>query len=788
MPSLTPCPGLPSTPPTAAAVGSPATPATPASGPALRLTDPLSRLPGVGPQRAEHFAVLGVRTLGDLLHYYPRDYRYVIEQAPIRSLTPGTIATTVGEVVAVDYFTPSRLGGRGGKPRFEATLDDGTGRLALTFFNGAFLRRKIHPGLYLQVQGKVSTFRGLPQMLNPKWSVVPRSASANDADATAAGGLLEPHDTPRRRLVPVYSATARLSSDVIGRVIQTALPILLPLVRETLPATLRSRRRLLGRAEALERIHRPASRIEAIDARRRLVYDELIRLQAGLLWARRQADASAGGHRTAAPRLLCDRKLDQRIRQRFPFPLTDAQTRVIYDILRDFQSGRPMHRLLQGDVGSGKTAVAVYAMLVAVANRMQAALLAPTEVLAEQHFLSLTRFLQGSSVSIELFTSRTKRLSRGGLVQALADGRIHIAVGTQALLQEDIAFANLGVVVIDEQHRLGVAQRATLRAKVGDNTLPHYLVMTATPIPRTLALSLFADFDLSVIDELPPGRTPVATRIVAPRDQTQAWQFIRQQIDAGRQAYVVVPEIGELEPTADEGLFTGPTAADAQSSVLQQTHKPTASSSLSQLSSALAELSAPGKPLDGLRVEVLHGQMEAAAKQSVMERFRAGVTQVLLATTVIEVGIDVPNASVIAILAAERFGLSQLHQLRGRVGRGTHPGHCLLFTSPPPPDGPVSAEALARLQALASTQSGFEIAELDLRLRGPGEFFGTRQHGLPEFKLADLSHEADLVLETREDARELLDRHPDLAEPPLDALRDEVLREFAHLLPLGPVG
>ncbi|MFN4243125.1 MAG: ATP-dependent DNA helicase RecG [Tepidisphaerales bacterium] len=758
----------------------------------------MARLPGVGPQRAAALADLGIHSLDDLLHYAPRTYQLVSGRVSIASLRPDVVAEVVGEVVAVHYTPASMFRGRSGKPRFDATLKDGTGALSLTFFNGAYLRRKIHPGLYLRVEGKVKLFQGQPQMLNPKWSIVPApSVGAEPArspvsPSTSRPLTLQADDLPAVRLRPVYAASGALPSDSLARLIETALPLLLPLVRETLPESLRRRRRLLPRAEALQRIHRPDNRPAAIEARRRLVYDELIRLQVGLLLARRQAESAAGPLRTSAPRLLCDRRLDERIRQRFPFPLTDAQTRVIYDILRDLQSGRPMHRLLQGDVGSGKTAVAVYAMLVAVANRMQAALLAPTEVLAEQHYLALSRFLQGSSVAIELFTSRTKRLSRGGLVNALADGRIHIAVGTQALLQDDIRFANLGLVVVDEQHRLGVAQRAALRDKVSGNALPHYLVMTATPIPRTLALSLFADFDLSVIDELPPGRQPIETRIVPVSEQRKAWEFVREQIRAGRQAYVVVPEIGDgLVP--DEAQFDLPLEETAADEPVQHRRRgarppPPPNGRLDQLSTAYAALTADGGPLHALRVETLHGQMDATAKQAVMDRFRRGEVDVLLATTVIEVGIDVPNATVIAILSAERFGLSQLHQLRGRVGRGTHPSTCLLFPSPPSLETAVSADALARLQALASTQSGFEVAELDLRLRGPGEFFGTRQHGLPEFKLADLASEADLVLQARDDARELLEHDPRLATPPLDALRDEVIREFSHLLPLGTVG
>ncbi len=388
-----------------------------------------------------------------------------------------------------------------------------------------------------------------------------------------------------------------------------------------------------------------------------------------------------------------------------------------------------MNRLLQGDVGSGKTVVAVYAMLVAVANRMQAALLAPTEVLAEQHYLTLSRLLAGTKVSVELFTSRSKR--RGGKSGGLADGTVDVAVGTQALLQPDIEFANLGLVVVDEQHKLGVRQRAQLKSK---GFSPHYLVMTATPIPRTLALSYFADFDVSAIDELPPGRQPIQTKLVRAGESGKAFDFVRKQVAAGRQAYVVFSRID------DDGM------EDAKS--------------------VLAEFERLSKgPLAGLRLAVLHGQMKAEDKQAVMVAFRDGRTDVLVATTVIEVGIDVPNATVMLIGDAERFGLSQLHQLRGRVGRGTENSYCLLMSDA------VGETALARLSAMTETSDGFEIAEMDLKLRGPGAFFGTRQHGLPEFKLADVTQEMPLLAQAKEDALEIW-----LGDPKLESVANQALR------------
>jgi ATP-dependent DNA helicase RecG len=478
-------------------------------------------------------------------------------------------------------------------------------------------------------------------------------------------------------------------------------------------------------------------------ARRRLVYDELMLMQLGLGIGKKLRDG-----RLTAPVLRLDKTLDARIRRRFPFDLTNAQQNAIWQIVRDLQSGRPMNRLLQGDVGSGKTVVAVYAMLMAVANRMQSVMLAPTEVLAEQHYLTLTNLLRDSEVKVELYTGRTRRQSRGKNLAGLASGKIHIAVGTQALLQKDIEFANLGLVVVDEQHKLGVQQRAVLKGK---GLAPHYLVMTATPIPRTLALSYFADFEVSSINELPPGRQPIQTRLARSNQSKAAYEFLRSQIAAGRQAYVVLPKID------DDGT-------NESKSVLKE---------FEHLSTG---------PLAGLRLAMLHGQMSTDEKQAVMLAFRQGQTDVLVATTVIEVGIDVPNATVMLIGDAERFGLSQLHQLRGRVGRGSEISHCLLMSDA------TSETAEARLKAMVDTTDGFEIAEMDLQLRGPGQFFGTRQHGLPEFKLADLSKEMELLQQAKEDAIEILQSDPNLRSKQHQHLKLALKSQIGDAFSLSQIG
>ncbi|HEX2971780.1 MAG TPA: ATP-dependent DNA helicase RecG, partial [Tepidisphaeraceae bacterium] len=534
------------------------------------LDRPIDTLEGIGPTRAREFRALNVHTLGDLLEYFPRDYQYERSECPIAQLVPDAIQIARGEIVACDYVSF-------GRRRFGATLQDPTGKLSLTWFNGAYLRRLIHPGMILRVQGRVKFFRGIPQIAQAKWEAIEPEADPVGEDLLRA----------------VYPATAKLSSSFIWQVLDKNLDAALAGVEELFSPALLAKRSLLGRKQAFRAIHQPTNWNEAAAARRRLVYDELMLMQIGLILSRRLR-----GGRITAPVMRIDKLLDERIRRRFPFAMTNAQQRSVWEIVKNLQESRPMSRLLQGDVGSGKTIVALYAMLVVVANKLQSALLAPTEVLAEQHYLTLTNLLRESNVSIELFTSRTKRESKGSLAKHLADGRIHIAIGTQALLQEDVEFANLGLVVVDEQHKLGVRQRAVLKGK---GFAPHYLVMTATPIPRTLALSYFADFDVSVLDELPPGRQPIKTRWLRNHQADEAYRFVRQQVAAGRQAYIVVPQID------DDGL-------EEAKSVKTQYDR------LSQ------------GPLAGLKLAILHGQMSTDEKQKTMTAFRDRQIDVLIAT------------------------------------------------------------------------------------------------------------------------------------------------------------
>jgi ATP-dependent DNA helicase RecG len=579
----------------------------------------------------------------------------------------------------------------------------------------------------LRVQGEVRNFRGIAQMANPSWEAVAESTEKIE----------------ETKFRPIYPATGKLPSEAIERIIAANLDDAVKGVGEWFELALLEKRKLMGRPQAYRTIHMPKDLREALRARRRLVYDELMVMQLGLALSHRMTHG-----RISAPVLRVDKFLDGRIRRRFPFELTNGQQQAVWQIVKDMQSGKPMKRLLQGDVGSGKTVVALYAMLVAVANKMQSAILAPTEVLAEQHYLTLSNILKDSSVNVELFTSRTRRQSKGTLLAGIAQGKVHLAVGTQSLLQEDIEFANLGLVVVDEQHRLGVMQRRSLSGK---GTKPHYLVMTATPIPRTLALSYFADFDVTMIDELPPGRQPIATRWMRQSQAGKAHEFILNEVKSGRQAYIVLPQIN------DDGM-------DDAKSVLRE-----------------FEHLAKG-PLKSIRLAVLHGQLSTEEKQQTMAAFRDGTIDVLVSTTVIEVGIDVPNATVILIDGADRFGLSQLHQLRGRVGRGAFASHCILLSDAPTPG------AEARLKAMTETASGFEIAELDLKLRGPGEFFGTRQHGLPEFKLADVTSEMELLLQAKEDASVILDEDPKLGKQMHADLRAKLRDQFGDSLELAQVG
>ncbi len=692
----------------------------PAGDPPLTLRElhgiDVSRLRGVGDRKRQALAQMGIRSVGDLLAHYPRRYIDRRRQASIDTLAVGDEATVLGEVRSIGARRT-----RNRRSLVTATFGDGTGRLKLVFFNQAWRERQLPVGTRAVVFGRVESYRGQRQMTNPVVDLV--------GDRTG-------------RIVPVYpqSDKAGLHSWDLASLVEEALARCHPRgIADPLPGAIRERLRLVPRQEAIEHIHRPTTMTDVAEARRRLVFDELLRVQLELVRRKRRLEREVTGieHRTEGELLGA-------FFDRLPFELTGAQRRAIDEIFRDLAAPRPMHRLLQGDVGAGKTLVAVAALLAAVEGGHQGALMAPTEVLAEQHHLGVRALLDGLEVpdpttlmgsrplEIALLTNAVPAGERRRVLAELATGRVDLVVGTHALIQEAVEFRSLGAVVIDEQHRFGVEQRAALRAK-GDEAAPDVLVMTATPIPRTAAMTVYGDLDQSVLDELPPGRTPIETRRVGPDDQDRVWDDVRAAVAAGRQAYVVCPLIGDGRAEAGDELA----GADLTGAVA--THERLASGELS-----------------GLRLGLLHGRLGPADKEATMEMFRRGRLDVLVATTVIEVGVDVPNATVMVIFDADRFGIAQLHQLRGRVGRGRHPGRCWLVADPQTPDGE------RRLDALVASTDGFELAEIDLDLRGEGTIMGERQKGRSDLKLASLRRDRDTVVVAREIAVEIVDADPDL--------------------------
>jgi ATP-dependent DNA helicase RecG len=682
---------------------------------------PVTRIKGVGGKRAESLAAVGVTSVLDLLTTYPRRWVDRTNEARVRDLVPGATALVL---VAVRSVTKRQLRGR--RSMVEAVVGDDSGRLHVVFFNQPWRERQLTPGLEIALYGKVDTFRGGLQMSNPVVDLI--------GDRTG-------------RIVPIYpqSEKAQINTWEIAAWVEDALAKCRPRgLAEPVPDRVRRRLSLIDRWTALRGIHLPETIQEKEQARRRLAFDELLRVQLVLVMRKRAMERDSVGIRHAT-----GGELVGRFHAALPFPLTGAQHRVIGEIDADLAAPHPMHRLLQGDVGAGKTVVAVTALLAAVQGGHQGALMAPTEVLAEQHAAGIRALLAGLEVPagagslfterplrVELLTNRVTGAERKRLLAALASGEVDIAIGTHALIQEGVAFHSLGVVVIDEQHRFGVEQRAALRDKA-DGVVPDVLVMTATPIPRTAAMTVYGDLDVSVLDELPPGRTPIVTRWAAGAAEADAWSAVRDEVAAGRQAYVVCPLIEEsekLEVASAEETFE-------------------------RLS---------GGELHGLRLGLLHGRMTPGDKEVVMGAFRAGALDVLVATTVIEVGVDVPNATVMVVLDADRFGIAQLHQLRGRVGRGAHESQCWLVTAEPEEGD----EAGPRVQALVKTTDGFELAEIDLDLRGEGTLMSSAQKGRSDLRLASLRRDRELVRLARDAAFDIVDADPTLEHNPL--LRDEL--------------
>lgn len=681
------------------------------------LTTPIQFAKGVGPSKAKTFAGLGVHTMGDLLEYFPRSYSFLPEPIKIKDLHPNETACIVGIVEQTEVLEYR-------KPRmFKLMIADETGILPITFFNATYLKDQIEPGNIIAFSGKATIYKHKLQMNSPKFAILSEEQSA---DPSALGG-------------PTYPASAKLSSRQIRRVIHPLIDELIEYVTEFYDEPFRKKTELIERTDAYRWIHDPGDEEQLALARRRLKYDELFLMQLGLAIKRHQLR-----HSCPATAMRTSDQIDSRIRKRFPFLLTEDQTTVIEEIVGDMESTTPMNRLLQGDVGSGKTVVALYAALLAVANKTQAAIMAPTEILATQHLLSIEKFLKGSQVKTALITGKLPAGERREIIEGTKSGEINILVGTVALLNENIDFNDLGVVIIDEQHKFGVHQRGKLRKA----TAPHCLVMTATPIPRTLAMTAFGDLDVSIIKHAPPGRGKVVTRHVKPHDRTKAYEFIRQRLRAKKQAFFVYPRIDNEDETSDIKSAT-------------QEHANLSRNVFSEFTVAL-----------------LHGQMSSAEKKEVMQSFRDGRTDILVSTVVIEVGVDVPNATIMVVEHADHFGLAQLHQLRGRIGRGQSNSYCFLFADTE------NEIAISRLDVMTRSNDGFEIAEHDLKLRGPGELFSTRQHGLDDLKIANIIEDFDLLTLARKNAFDMVRQDPLLKNPQNQNIKNTLIQKLGEKLGL----
>jgi ATP-dependent DNA helicase RecG len=673
------------------------------------LRQPVITVQGVGETRAEQLERLGVQTVHDLLLLMPRRHDDYSRMKPIHKLAPGEVVTVVGVIERV-----SSQDTRSGGTRVEAYVSDGSGNLRLNWFNQPWMQQQLQQGEPYVVSGRVEQYLGRLVMNTPELEPV-------DRESLHAG-----------RIVPVYPLTKGLGSRTVRNLVKSIVDRWTPYLPDYLPLEVRESADLMDYGDAIAQAHFPDNQEDLAAAKYRLAFDELFVLQVAMLRRRYEWQSRSG-----LPLSVTDEWV-ARFESTLPYAFTGAQRRAIDDIRRDISLDIPMNRLLQGDVGSGKTVIAALAAGIAVDNGAQAAIMAPTSILAEQHFTILSETLRralGDQLSIALLTSHISPIEREAVYAGLADGSIQVVVGTHALIQPDVAFSRLGVAVIDEQHRFGVAQRGALREKAAGGN-PHLLVMTATPIPRTLALTLHADLDLTVIDEMPPGRTPVQTRVLQATERERAYAFIHRQIEQGRQAYIICPLVEDSDKL------------DARSAVAEY----------ERLQNSV---------YTDLRLGLIHGRMNADEKETAMNAFYAGETHILVSTTVIEVGIDVPNATVILIENANRFGLAQLHQLRGRVGRGSDQSYCLLLS-----DG-TFLDTDERLRAVEETSDGFRLAEIDWKLRGAGDLLGTRQSGYAAIQYADLIN-PQLIEQVQREAHAVYTRDPELAAPEHQALKEMV--------------
>ena len=693
----------------------------------IEVGTPLQYIPGIGPQRVELFHRLGVRRATDLLFLFPRSYQDIAPYQSITELELGFRASVIGQVVDMDQ----RVSFEGRSSVGVLLAVDGGGYVRCVWYNQPFRRQQFSNGMRVIATGIAKSTGISFEMRHPETTIL------------APGQPL-----PEAKPIPVYPLTEGIQQRHVASAVAAVLERLTDSIEEALPDSIRlsanSTKPLLGIGQSLRAIHQPNTIEEANEARYRFIFQELFVYQLALAMRRHRLK-----HEKPAPKILATPMIHARILKRFAFELTRDQLQAIEDVRNDMAQDVPMNRLIQGDVGSGKTVIAQYAMLNAVASKQQAALMAPTELLARQHFTRLRKQLAGSQVMIELLVGSITQRERTELLQRIAIGTVDLVVGTQALLSEQVQFESLGLVVIDEQHKFGVRQRANLRES---RMVPHYLVLSATPIPRTIAMTIFGDLDISVLRDKPPGRAMVHTYLGSTAQQNKWWEFVVKQVLSGRQAYVVTPRV-ESDPEAE--------VVGAE-----------------QVYRQLME-----GPLAGLRIELLHGRMDGNEKQAKLDAFTAGHTQVLVATTVVEVGIDVPNATVMTILDADRMGLAQLHQLRGRISRGSFPGYVCVFAKPG-----VAPEENARLSVLASTDDGFRLAEQDLQMRGPGDLLGTKQVGLPPLRIADLVRDADVLIQARGLAQKIVEQDPNLDMAEHAILKRQVRQRHGAVVSLGDVG
>ena len=682
----------------------------------------LQDLPNIGNRWVGLLRKLGLNRVIDVIFFFPRSYEDFSEIRDIADLEESDSTSIIGEVADFELANS-----RGGRTAFYLLVEQNGHFARAVWFNQPYRSNRIEVGKKVMLSGKAKLKGPRFEMMHPRMTII-----EDDQESPAKGTLL-----------PTYRLTEGVKQTEIRRFVREIIDEHLEEVEEIFPPEFLERKDLLDIQTALRQVHFPTKTDEIEPARKRFVFQELLTLQLAIQLRKKQVQIQQ-----SAPELKNSSLIDARIKKYFPYELTAAQQKSIDEISNDMGQSVPMNRMLHGDVGCGKTSVAVYALLLAVANGHQGVLMAPTETLARQHFRNLRTSLANTNVKLEILTGSLGQKEKRELLERIESGTADVVVGTQALIQNEIRFKKLGLIIVDEQHRFGVKQRASLREK---GTTPHYLVMTATPIPRTVTMTLFGDLDVSVIDQKPPNRPAVNTYLCDESQKEKWWEFVRKKVREGRQAYVIAPLVEEDQQENWESVET------------------------------TFENLANGEFAD-FKIDLVHGNQKAAEKDIAMQRFADGETQVLVATSVVEVGIDVPNATVMTILSASRFGLSQLHQLRGRVGRGQYAGFVTLFSDADAED------ANERLQALVDIEDGFKLAEVDFQLRGPGDLFGTKQHGMPPLFVADLQRDFELLVDAREEARLILTLDPDLKAPEFEEIRNRVMTRYGKSLDLGDVG